>query len=382
MSRTTTVGAGDTCSARITARRQKWPPLPPPSVAPWTGTAVAPEAAPPFASSRMLRCAGMRGGRRPPVRLIEDYSWKRPRAFVTEPVWIRKEDPEGTMNTEITCAFSTKDDGLFEPNTDGLTGAGHSSFDFSQLVNATDNFSRENKIGEGGSGQVYRGLLQERLVAIKRCFEESCPERSSDFQNEIRFIPKLQHRNIVKLLGSCIEGKERVLIIEGIAQGLVYLHLHSGLNIIHRDLKPSNILLDSEMNPKIADFGTAKEGHLDKSRRADAWHLMFKDKEDAPKKLLHPSLCSEPEPRAAHIWRCVHIALLCVQKDPADRPSMKDVVLMLNGGDSILCQPLPTPDRPARRYGDGKMMPSLAELMRDDDDRERCDKTMVAAHKR
>lgn len=103
----------------------------------------------------------------------------------------------------ILCHFSTLG-----------TGAGLLSFDFLQLVNATNNFSQENKIGEGGSGQVYQGLLQGRLVAIKKCFEESCPERSSDFANEIRFIPMLQHRNIVKLLGYCTEGKEKILVYE------------------------------------------------------------------------------------------------------------------------------------------------------------------------
>ncbi|KAL6878499.1 hypothetical protein ACP4OV_012669 [Aristida adscensionis] len=146
-----------------------------------------------------------------------------------------------------------------------------------------------------GGGTVR---LQGFVVAAKRCLESN-PERSSDFANEIKFIPKLRHRNIVKLLGYCIQRNERILvygymenksldkfifgptmgdfrkwdklfgIISGIAKGVVYLHLHSGLNIIHKDLKQSNIMLDYEMNPKISDFGTAEVGHSNKSQKAD-----------------------------------------------------------------------------------------------------------------
>ncbi|TVT98212.1 hypothetical protein EJB05_56491, partial [Eragrostis curvula] len=149
-----------------------------------------------------------------------------------------------------------------------------SLFEFSQLARATNNFAREYKIGEGGFGRVYKGQLQGLPVAIKRCFIESSPERLSDFENEIKYIPKLQHRNIVKLQGYCIQGKERILVYEymrnkSLDKFIFGPRAGGSLNWDTLDLKPSNILLDSEMNPKISDFGTARAGHPDKIQKGD-----------------------------------------------------------------------------------------------------------------
>ncbi|KAM3318578.1 hypothetical protein ACQJBY_036000 [Aegilops geniculata] len=163
-----------------------------------------------------------------------------------------------------------------------------SFFDFAELVDATSNFSEENKLGEGGFGTVYKGQLADGLeIAVKRLGSLS-RQGFTEFQNELQLIAKLQHINLVRLLGCCSQEEEKILvyeylpnksldhfifdedkralldwsklvaIIEGIAHGLLYLHKHSRLLVIHRDLKPSNILLDSEMNPKISDFGLAK----------------------------------------------------------------------------------------------------------------------------
>ncbi|XP_059660867.1 G-type lectin S-receptor-like serine/threonine-protein kinase At4g27290 [Cornus florida] len=161
-------------------------------------------------------------------------------------------------------------------------------FDLDTIVNATKNFSSTNMIGEGGFGHVYKGKLATgQEIAVKRLSNNS-GQGLQEFTNEVILITKLQHRNLVKLLGSCIEGEERMLIYEympnksldyfifdqnrrlelpwqkrfeiamAISRGLLYLHQDSRLRIIHRDLKASNILLDEELSPKISDFGIAR----------------------------------------------------------------------------------------------------------------------------
>ncbi|KAJ0546082.1 putative protein kinase RLK-Pelle-DLSV family [Helianthus annuus] len=158
-----------------------------------------------------------------------------------------------------------------------------------QIAKATGNFSINNKIGEGGFGPVYKGVLEDgQEVAIKRLSETS-KQGIDEFKNEVICIAKLQHRNLVKLLGYCVHGNEMVLIYEymanksldtilfdeprnylldwpqrlniihGIARGILYLHQDSRLRIIHRDLKAGNILLDDDLNPKISDFGLARK---------------------------------------------------------------------------------------------------------------------------
>ncbi|XP_059661586.1 G-type lectin S-receptor-like serine/threonine-protein kinase At4g27290 isoform X2 [Cornus florida] len=161
-------------------------------------------------------------------------------------------------------------------------------FDLATIANATKNFSSTNMIGEGGFGPVYKGILTSgQEIAVKRLLNNS-GQGVQEFKNEVILISRLQHRNLVRLLGSCIEGEERMLVYEymrnksldyfifdknrrlelawekrfeiciGISRGLLYLHQDSRLRIIHRDLKASNILLDDELSPKISDFGIAR----------------------------------------------------------------------------------------------------------------------------
>ncbi|KAJ9553573.1 hypothetical protein OSB04_017618 [Centaurea solstitialis] len=297
-------------------------------------------------------------------------------------------------------------------------------FSLSTISKATNNFSINNMLGEGGFGPVYKGVLEEgQEIAVKR-LSKSSRQGLDEFENEIICIAKLQHRNLVKLLGYCIQGDETMLIYEympnksldffifaddkgksvldwsqrfhiihGIARGLLYLHQDSRLRIIHRDLKAGNILLDNDMNPKISDFGLARmfkeheseantkrvvgtlgyispeyavngffsvksdifsfgvlvleivsgknnrgfvhEDHHD-HLLGHAWRLY---KEGKSLELIDASLGKSWS--IGEVLRSIHIALLCVQQRPEDRPNTPAVVAMLVGEGS-----LPSPKQP------------------------------------
>ncbi|KAJ4981983.1 hypothetical protein NE237_032820 [Protea cynaroides] len=311
-----------------------------------------------------------------------------------------------------TVIRKKKHDPPMENGGNAIKSAESLRFDFNTVLLATNNFADDNKIGEGGFGVVFKGkLLTGQEIAVKRLSRNS-GQGAEEFKNEVVLVAMLQHRNLARLLGFCLEGEEKILIYEfvhnksldcflfdpeqsveldwqrrykiigGIARGLLYLHEDSRLRIIHRDLKASNVLLDGEMNPKISDFGMARIFGVDQTQANTnrivgtygymspeyAMHGQFSVKSDvfsfgvlvleiiSGKKNSSFYQTDFAEDLISHVWRhwnagtcfelvdpitrenssrsevirSIHIALLCVQEDVADRPTMASVVLMLS----------------------------------------------------
>ncbi|GMJ14496.1 CALLUS EXPRESSION OF RBCS 101, RESISTANCE TO FUSARIUM OXYSPORUM 3 [Hibiscus trionum] len=334
------------------------------------------------------------------------------------------------MEEEFVLGLMTSDDAsdIRELRT-GNNGHNLNIYTAQMIVSATNGFSPENLLGKGGFGAVFKGTLGDGLeIAIKRLSRGST-QGLVEFKNELILIAKLQHTNLVRLLGFCVQGDEKMLvyeylpnksldsfifddskrklldwdkrssIIEGIAQGLLYLHKYSRLRIIHRDLKLSNILLDENMNPKISDFGMARiyktnEAGSNTNRIVGTYGYMspeyamdgiFSEKSDvysfgvmvlevvsgrknnshfefgrplnlvgyawelwkhgAALELIDPSL-SDSCPKQYQVLRCITLGLLCVEDSPSDRPTTSDVISVLNGE-----MQLPLPKHPAFSTG-------------------------------
>ncbi|KAI5675225.1 hypothetical protein M9H77_06175 [Catharanthus roseus] len=219
-------------------------------------------------------------------------------------------------------------------------------FTYKELENATNGFKEE--LGRGSFGIVYKGSINQagttNLVAVKK-LDRFIQEGDTEFRTEVNVIGQTHHKNLVRLLGFCAEGSNRLLVYEfmkngtlsqflfgdlkltwiqrtqiavGIAKGLVYLHEECSTQIIHCDIKPQNILLDDFYSPRISDFGLAKLLRIDQSD-------------------------SEAIDDLKRLERFLMVAIWCIQEDPHLRPNMKKVVLMLEGIVEVLVPPCPSP---------------------------------------
>ncbi|XP_028774942.1 cold-responsive protein kinase 1-like isoform X1 [Neltuma alba] len=298
------------------------------------------------------------------------------------------------------------------------------NYRYKDLKSATKNFSEENKLGEGGFGDVYKGTLKNgEVIAIKKLALEQSKKMDEDFESEVKLISNVHHRNLVRLLGCCSKGQERFLVYEymknnnvgqflfggdrgslnwkqrygiilGTARGLAYLHEGFHICIVHRDIKPSNILLDDDFQPKIADFGLARllprdQSHLNTkfagtmgytapeyvmhgqlSEKVDTYcygvvvlEIISGQKsgelknDDQGEFLLqrawklyergmHMEFVDETldpnEYDAEEVKKIIEIGLLCTQASPAARPTMFEVVDMIESKGGLIDHKRPT----------------------------------------
>uniref|UniRef100_N1R326 non-specific serine/threonine protein kinase n=1 Tax=Aegilops tauschii TaxID=37682 RepID=N1R326_AEGTA len=328
----------------------------------------------------------------------------------TDPAASRR-DPASTVGSVPAADPSTMIEATEEFSQAGICVP---AVDLPSIKAATDDFSDSNIIGKGGFGVVYKARLNGDIVAVKRLRPSGRTEKGkNDFTREVKVMSRVTHINLVKLVSYCQEEDEWILvyeympnkslspyifgenssprpsltwfqrleIIRGIAIGVEYLH---NKEVIHRDLKLPNILLDHELKPKIADFGTAKlfiddqtnptlvqtpgyiapeyarEGNLTlkcdvysfgvvlleivsgkkitsaKTFLLDAWRYWNKGKIKA---LLDSQVAEPNHQLSLDLSRVIQIGLLCVQPMPNDRPTMPEVVVMLTDSSSWLARP-------------------------------------------
>ncbi|XXG69392.1 hypothetical protein AAC387_Pa06g2276 [Persea americana] len=300
---------------------------------------------------------------------------------------MKREQKQDSKSNEIGMQTSTSVSVANMQKGDQQKTQDFPSIDFYTLQAATNKFSIENKLGEGGFGPVYKGILHDgKEIAIKRLSTSSVQDDKKRAQ---------------------LDWRRRQNIVVGIARGLLYLHEDSRLRIIHRDLKASNILLDTEMNPKISDFGLARifggNGSEANTNRVVgtygymapeyAMEGLFSVKSDVFSfgvlvleilsgrknnrfyvlgnvqsllqytwrlwnegrglEVLDPLMLESCSTSEALRW--IHIGLLCVQEDAADRPTMSTIVVM-PGSENVT---LPQPTRPAFSVGRG-VIPSAS----------------------
>ncbi|KAM5577605.1 G-type lectin S-receptor-like serine/threonine-protein kinase LECRK3 [Rosa sericea] len=287
---------------------------------------------------------------------------------------------------------------------------------YEELEKMTNNFNEE--VGRGASGTVYKGVIEnsQKLVAVKR-LEKVAAEGDKEFQTEMRIIGRTHHRNLVRLLGYCLDGPKKLLVYEymsngsladilftperkpyweermgiarNIARGFLYLHEECDTQIIHCDIKPQNILMDEYMCPKISDFGLAKLLQPEQTRTttgirgtkgyvAPEWHRKMPvtvkadvysfgivlleilccrrnvdwslphDEAILDELVYHyfesgelTKLVGDENIDRRQLERVIKVGLWCIQDEPSLRPSMKKVLLMLEGTVEIPVPPSP-----------------------------------------
>ncbi|KAI9124217.1 hypothetical protein K1719_005517 [Acacia pycnantha] len=256
-------------------------------------------------------------------------------------------------------------------STIGIRNLDSLQYDFSTIEAATNNFSADNKLNPGGFGELYKGTLANgQEIAVKRFFRSSRQDIQK-FKNGVEVLANVQHRNLTLKRKKQLDWAKRYEIIKGIVQGILHLHEYSRLKIIHLNLKVSNILLDRDMNPKITNFGLARVCTVDQTQinvdcargtifgvllmeiisgkminflyqiedeeermQSYAWRLW---KEGEPLEFVDPTIRESCNPN--EVMRCIHIALLCVQEHPTDRPSLSSIVIMLHNYSLTLPSP-------------------------------------------